>query len=365
MKVARLAVAASLFAIGSVPVSVFAQSSCDSPLTSYNSAGCDASCQQYIRTNHPECFATANDSSSSAQIQATTVQQITAISTSVSTRMLALGFQGPAQKMAAAEVTGIAAAGNTKPFSVWGNLGQAHTSYSGDSALTNADKFGSTVTNTIVGFDYAFAADKIVGLSIAGDRGAGSVGNRATATTTKGLNYAPYFGWQINKNLALDASVGVGDGEFSSTTRSDSKRSFYAANLSYSDWKDNLQLVGKAGYLWAKEKYGDQVQAGATLANTSSSSTLSQFRIAGEVGYWMNGAMPFVGLAYSTDHRSGSRAVGQTIESKLGKDAFTVSLGVNFFSLSSGVTGGVVYTQESGRDNGKNDTLSANVSMKF
>lgn len=358
----RLLVMASLAAASNV-----ASATCTSIISSYN-ACTTASCQQSLLSSNPECFTSSNKSSTSAQIAATSVQQITTISSAVSGRLLALGFGGPRQKTAAAaDITGLAAAGNTKAYNVWGNLGQAHTAYNGDSGVGNTDKFSSTVTNTVLGLDYGFAPNMVGGLSLAFDHGGGSTGTGATATTTSGLTVAPYIGWQLNKTLALDATLGVGDGKFTSAgfTKSDTKRTFYAANLSYSDWMGNLQVLGRAGYIVAKENYGDQVQNGTTQANTSTSNTLSQFRIGGEVGYWMNGAMPFAGLAYAAEGRSGTSASGLTDNSKLGKNAFVGSLGVNFFSLSSGVTGGVLYTQEFGRSNGKNNSLSANVSLRF
>lgn len=344
-----------------------AQSSCDSHLSFFNSSSCNASCKQSIQEQFPECFVGTNTATSSAQIAATSIQQITTISTAVSSRLLALGFSGPPQKTASLGVTGLAAGGSASRYNVWGSLGSTHNAYNGDAGVGNADKSSSTVTNTVLGFDYGFAPNFIVGLSAAVDHGNGSTGHLPATSTTSGVSYAPYVGWQISKNLALDASAGWGDGEYTSqsTTKADTKRSFAAANLTYNEWFGNIQAVGKAGYLTAKENYSDLIQAGVTTARTSSSNRLSQFRIAGEAGYWMNGVMPFAGLAYSTDSRSLTSAAGLTDTSKLGKDAFTLSLGVNFFSLASGVTGGIVYTQESGRSNGKNNSITANAGFRF
>lgn len=357
----RLAVLASLAAVSNVA----SATDCSAIVSFYNSGACDATCTATYPSTYPQCFATSSKSTTSAQIAATSVQQVTTISNAVTGRLLALGFRAPSggQKLGAAgEVTGLAAAGNAKPYTVWGNLGQAGTSYSGNSSTANADKFSSDVTNTVLGFDYGMNSNMVVGLSVAADRGTGSTGTAATGTSTRGLTYAPYIGWQLNKTMALDATAGWGDGKFTSAgATADTKRSFYAANLSYSDWKGDLQLIGKAGYIVAKENYGNAGNA----TNSSSSNTLSQFRIGGDVGYWMNGTMPFAGLAFLAEDRSGTSAAGLTDNSKLGKSAFVLNLGVNFFSLSSGITGGVVYNQEFNRSNGKNNNLSANISMKF
>jgi hypothetical protein len=42
-----------------------------------------------------------------------------------------------------------------------------------------------------------------------------------------------------------------------------------------------------------------------------------------------------------------------------------LSVGVNFFSLTSKVSGGIAYEQESGRTNSKNETLMANINFRF
>lgn len=312
------------------------------------------------RASFPQCFAASDKGTAAAQIAATSIQQISSISQAIGGR---LGGAGPQQRAAAmGEITGLAAAGNLKRFNVWGNVGDVDSSYSGNTTLANADKSSASVTNVVLGFDYNLAPDMVLGLSLSRDRGNGSTGLGATATSSKGLNYAPYFGWQLGKTLALDAAAGWGDGKFTSNARtSDTKRSFYAANLSYTNWSGNLQLLGKAGYLYAEEKYGEFTG----MLNSTSTAKIGQLRFGGEVGYWTSGAMPFAGLAYLSEHRAGSNAANLADNSKLGKSAFVASLGVNFFSLSSGVTGGLLYTQEIGRSNGKNDSLSANISLKF
>lgn len=319
--------------------------------------------------NGEACLGSTSSSSVAQQIAGTTVQQVSVVSNVIGARLLSAG-SGPTQKVTSAgqPVSGVAAGNGKAAYNVWGNIANTSTDYSGNSSQGNADKSGSEVVNTVVGFDYGIAPGMILGLSAAFDRGSGAMGTRASATNTEGQNFAPYFGWQITKDLALDVSAGWGKGRFSSSPTmmvADSKRSFGAVNLAYASWMGNVQLVGKAGYLDAKEKYGDSRNNGATQANTSSTNKVGQFRIGGEAGYWMNGVMPFAGLAYTTDRRRSSNAAGIADTSVLGKKAFVGSLGVNFFSVSSGIAGGLVYSQESGRSNGKNNSLGANISFKF
>ncbi|MDO8932788.1 MAG: autotransporter outer membrane beta-barrel domain-containing protein [Rhodocyclaceae bacterium] len=340
---------------------------CAETLSSYYQSSCDASCQQGYRTSYPDCFTTSDSGSASLQIAGTSVRQVSSISSAIASRFLSPAATGPQQTAGLDSVKGMAAGNAAPAFNVWGNLNNTRSSYSGNSGLNNADKSNSDVTNTVVGLDYAFSPNMVIGLSAAYDRGNGSSGRNSVGSSTKGDTYAPYFGWQINKELAFDISTGWGSGKFSATgTKVDSDRSFTAANLSYNRWMNNLQLVGKVGYLTAEEKYGNIINAGGTQNNTSSTNTVDQFRLGVEAGYWMNGIMPFAGLAYTSDDRKSSSAVAGFVDnSKLGKDAFVLSLGANFFNLGKGVTGGILYTQESGRSNGKNDTLGANVSFRF
>lgn len=343
-----------------------AWATCSSQLSSYYQCTTD-SCRTNIRTNYPDCFASSDSSSSSLQIAGTSVQQVSAISSAVASRMLSAPPSGAKVAASKFDESGMAAGNGAQKFNVWGNLNSTRSSYGGNSALNSTDKTSSDIVNTVLGFDYGFAPNMVIGFSAAFDRSSGSIGTRAVGSTTKGDMYAPYFGWQISKEMALDLSAGWGEGNFtSSATKVDSKRDFAAANLSYNKWLNNYQVTGKVGYLMAKEKYDNIVNAGGTQNGTSSSNSVDQLRLGVDVGYWMNGVMPFVGLAYTTDSRKASSAVAGFVDNnKLGKDAFVLSLGANFFSLAKGVTGGVVYTTESGRSNGKNDMLGANVSFRF
>jgi hypothetical protein len=208
----------------------------------------------------------------------------------------------------------------------------------------------------------------VFGLSAAFDNGDGSATtgvNPSDSFKSSGYLVSPYFGMQINKNLALDASVGFGQGKMdvASGPQSESDRLFGAANLSYSNWFDKIQLTGKLGYLHSVEDYGDSKLAGAVQNSTKNKNTLDQFRVGAQAGYWMNGFMPYAGITYTADHRSASNSA--MASDPVGKNAFLWSLGVNYFSLANKVTGGLSYNQESNRTNSKNYNLIANVSIRF
>lgn len=303
---------------------------------------------------------TGSSSGAQQQAQATVVQQINAISNVVGARMLS-NVGGPMSAKQASAQSGLSAGNITEKMNGWAALNQNSSSYSPSDA---SKKRATDVTNAVVGLDYQIAPTMVLGVSAAMDRGSGSVGAAAQGTSTNGFAVGPYLGVQLGPNMVLDLAAGLGRGESNQAggIRADSDRQFYAANLGYVKWTGNVQLTGKVGYLASSEKYGDIKTNGITTANTSSKNEIEQLNVAGEVGYWMSsGVMPYVGMTYTND----TRLKVAVNDPSWDKDSFTLKLGVNFFSLSSKVTGGIAYTEELGRRNSKNATLMGNLNFRF
>lgn len=365
----KLAVAAGLATISGM---ASAQGTdCSSVYSSWSSSYCDSdpstsSCA-YLVTNHPECFG-GSSVTSQVQIGNTAFLQISTISSALASRFL--GFAGGPAPRADAGTKGMAAGGGQGPWNVWASLGSNDTriKYVANSAVREND---SDVLNTVLGGDYALSKTMAVGVSVAFDRGSGVGKSNGTLNNTfksEGYMVAPYLGMQLSKALALDASIGFGEGKLRSgtTISSEADRLFYAANLAYSDWKGNVQLNGKLGYLHGEEDYADSKNNGVVQAKTASKNKIDQLRAGLQAGYWMsNGVMPYAGLAYTSDtNRSVSNIAAANAGNPVGRDAFVWSLGVNFFSLSSGVTGGLAYNHED-RSSQKVDSLMANINLRY
>ena len=120
-------------------------------------------------------------------------------------------------------------------------------------------------------------------------------------------------------------------------------------------------MSGKAGLLWAQEKSSDIRNNGAVVASTATTARLGQLRAGVEAGYWYgNGIQPYVGLLYSTDMLRSAQG-----NAPWDRDAFLLTLGVNFFSLKDKITGGIVYSNETGRQHTRNSTLMGNLNVRF
>jgi hypothetical protein len=337
-------------------------STCEIAVSSYSSYAAYPIYQSELLSQHPECFA-GGSTTSTTQINATTFTQASAISRAISSR---LRLAGPGPFASADARTGLAA-GEAQPWNVWVSYNGNDSRISYTNVAATRTRSDTDVDTTVLGGDYALSPKTALGVSLGIDRGNGSGQSGAfapTTTGTKGYTIAPYIGYQLSKVWALDASAGWGESEFSSgSIRADAKRWYATGNLAYARWVNNWQFTGKLSYLHGEEKYEDSKNNGATLTGTASKNELDQARLGAQAGYWMNGVMPYAGLLYVSDiHRSSSNGGGVD---PLGRNAWVLSIGVNFFSLTSKVTGGIAYEQENGRTNSKNETLMANINFRF
>jgi hypothetical protein len=147
-------------------------------------------------------------------------------------------------------------------------------------------------------------------------------------------------------------------------TKDESNRFFGAANLSYNHWIDNIQLTSRLSLLHGRESYDDTKINGISIAGTDEINRISQMRAGFQAGYWMENWMPYAGLTYAAD-LSRSTDKGNVTDIDIGQRAWILTLGMNFFSLANGITGGLAYSREEGRTNQENDMLVANISIRF
>ncbi|OGB32172.1 MAG: hypothetical protein A3F78_05935 [Burkholderiales bacterium RIFCSPLOWO2_12_FULL_61_40] len=350
-----------------------ASASCDSVLSSYQfyvDNNLPTNAEQTV-SNHPECFG-GSTTTSQTQINGTTVQHISAISSALASRF---GSSSP-NRQAMAGTKSMAAGGEKEQWNVWGSVSNNDTRQNYTSTSNNDVTNNNVILTTVLGGDYVLSPQMVVGVSVAFDSGSGSGLTAGAAASnslaSKGYAIAPYFGMQISQELSLDASLGFGKGEVSMSSAlagsqsvlAESDRRFAAANVSYNQWMDRVQWTGKLGLLHAEEDYANSKVAGVAAAGTAAKNTLDQLRMGAQAGYWMDGAMPYAGLAYAADLNRTTTQFGAGND-PIGKNAWVWSLGVNFFSLKSGVTGGLVYSQEAGRSSQKNNSLLANVNIRF
>jgi hypothetical protein len=299
------------------------------------------------------------DSTAATQlISVTSLRQMLAISNALTARAMARLGPPPLRSGDSGQHIGLAAGQPPEKWNVWGSLSGDNNKYNDGTNL-----FTAKAVNTVLGGDYTLAPTLNLGLSAAFDRTDGNAGTTAANTSfnSSGTTLAPYLGWQINNDWSLDATAGWGKGDLTTGGASgNNKRLFYGTNLNYIHWYGNWQGTGKASYLHGEEKFDNSPING----NVGTKNKIDQYRLGAQVGYWMNGTMPYAGLAYASDSRSTS-FTGTDLTANLGKTATIWTLGVNFISLQNKLTAGVAYNAESGRSNSKSDTLLATIGYRF
>lgn len=338
-----------------------AQSTCESYLSLYSS---DPITYWDYPQLHPECFG-GSQQTSTVSINQSAFVVVNTVSSVLSNRFLA----SPPPSLTSLS-SGRAAATPGKQWNVWGNLTNNTTeqNFSRPVAAPNDRiEISNDALTTVVGADMALSTTMAVGVSAAFDRASGDsrvAGAVQNNLLNEGYMVAPYIGMSLNKELALDASAGWGQGKLSQSggISADADRWFAGANLNYSRWMGNTQISGKLGWMHGEEDYDNARVNGAALVNTGAKNKIDQWRIGGQASWWINGVMPYVGLSYLTERRSTTLA-GAT--DPIGKDAWLFSAGANLLSLSSGITGGVAYEQEFGRSNQDNYRLIANIGLRF
>lgn len=351
------------------PCSVFA-TECDSAYSDYDFYISDPSFSSFaLQTlaNHPECFG-GSANTSQVLINATSGRQWSAISQSLAQRQIRDGSPSLAYNPS---LKGLAAGETTGAWNIWAHALDDDTRQSYRNDFGEKVKNDSDVFNAILGADYALSEALVLGVSLAVDRG--DIEGRTSAEPgesnkldSEGYMLAPYLGWQLTPELALDVSMGFGEGELDAVGddgSQDAERWYAGANLVYSRWMGNWQFGGRAGYLHAEEDYADAEAAGVSFDATDAQNKIDQLQLGAQLGYWIDGFMPYGGLKYVDDlHRSHSL---DGLEDEIGKQAWVWTLGLNYYSLAHGITAGLAYEKEVARSNQSRDTLMANITLRL
>lgn len=288
------------------------------------------------------------------QIQrATSVQQASIISNVVSNIFSSRAPNSPGApvRMSLGSQNGMAAGNEAAKLNVWIN---AADSKIGSSAT--ASMFDGKVTNAIGGVDYMVSSNFVAGVSLGYDRvdlNFNFAGLTNSGLDSNGWMLAPYASYQINDAVSLDGTYGYASGDVDtrtsgSTVTKSYTRDFLALNLNATRWMGDIQLTGKLNYISANEK-------------VDTKNKMEQMRIGAQVGYWMEGVMPYFSVAYVKDLKV---STGSVTPANLDKEAWVASIGANLFSKGA-VYGGIAYTEEFGRRDSKNKTFMANIGYRF
>lgn len=269
---------------------------------------------------------------------------------------------GPARFALGDRGTGMAAGNSPSRMNGWmsGGLNETKNTFGLSSHI-------GVIGNLMGGVDYAYSNELTVGVSGGYDYSYIKTVFSRSVMKGSGITIAPYLSYQLDPRYSVDAvagySLGATDVDVKAgTTNSSGKpkydRQFIAANLNASYWFGELQASGKLGYSYATEK----VSGVESLSTADIRNTISQARLTGQVGYWMESWMPYIGVSYAYDlHRSYENAIPIGLRDK---DSFSLSLGADIFS-KAGWNGGIVMVSEIDRKFIRSNGITANLNRRF
>ena len=124
-----------------------------------------------------------------------------------------------------------------------------------------------------------------------------------------------------------------------------------------------FDLSAKANYVDTRDKISGFTMSLGT-AIPASTVHVSQIRLGGQASYGSGTFVPYVGATYIRDLQSPSQAAfgGQTPAND--KDGWQLTAGLNIFSRGA-VSGGILFSTETGRQQVKNDVVLANIAVRF
>ena len=271
--------------------------------------------------------------------------------------------------------TGAAAASGPSRWNAWLALGQ------NDVANTfSPTRSSGHVGLSLLGVDYTFSNSIVAGIAASWDRTRVTVQSLNNGSFNgSGYNVAPYVSVPIGRNWLFDASVGFGRNDIdivdnspsfpgapTAAGKTKSDRTFTSVAMSYATIVDKVMWTGKINWVTNEDKFAAFTMYPLVGGGPVAASTLrvSQLRLGGQVAYNAGTLVPYFGLTYVRDLQSpnASPLAGQTPAND--KDGWLLAIGVNIFSRGA-VSGGLLLSSETGRQQVKNDVVMGNIAIRF
>ncbi|MDB5804955.1 MAG: hypothetical protein JWN73_2277 [Betaproteobacteria bacterium] len=263
--------------------------------------------------------------------------------------------------------TGKSAAGAGDKWNAWFALSENHIAYDFQPLQSSGH-----LDVALVGLDYTFGNNLIVGAALSGERTRINTSFNGGSFRGNGNTFAPYLAWAITPRWILDAVIGFGSTDISTTDNSvgggngntRDRRSLASLGLSYNYLMGKWQLTGKGQVMSAEDRLGQFTLSNGTNV-AGSSNRITQLRFGGQAAYKLQqGVTPYFGVTYIYDAQRQNQAplAGQSAAND--RDAFLLQLGVNFQS-SGRLYGGISVSSEQGRSQIKNDQVLANIGLRF
>ena len=259
--------------------------------------------------------------------------------------------------------TGAAAAAGGSQWNAWGAYSRSNIAYN----YTPLQSSGN-VDVFLGGVDYTFDSNMVFGVAVARDDTDVDLTFSGGKLKGKGWTISPYLGIPINKNLAFDATLGLGRTDIDTTVggvggSTSSDRTVWSLGMTYRENIGAWNLSARGAYLDVRDKLGAYTLTNGTFV-PDGTVNVSQVRFTGQAGYTIDAITPYASLTYINDIRRPDQAPVGGVAAANDSDAWTVGLGFRF-RIDRSVYGGFQYSTEKGRSEVKNDNYQFNIGARF
>ena len=259
--------------------------------------------------------------------------------------------------------TGVAAAPGATQWNVWGAFSRSNIAFD----FVPLQSSG-TVDVYLAGVDYTFGNNVVLGVATAWDHTDVDLNFSGGSLKGSGWTVAPYVGVPFNKNLAFDATVGVGRtnidtavGAVAGSTHTD--RNLGALGLTYREVIGAWSLSGRGAFLAVRDKLGAYTLTNGTFV-PDGTVNVTQFRLVGQVAYTSGPLTPYFSLSYINDISRPDQAPVGGVAAANDRDAWTPAVGIRF-RVDNSFYGSMQYSSERGRSEVKNDQFLLNLGIRF
>jgi hypothetical protein len=263
--------------------------------------------------------------------------------------------------------TGRSAAGSGSNWNAWASLSQSNVAYQFQPLQSSG-----RITLTMLGADYTFSNNLILGLAAGWDQSRIGTTYNGGTLNGNGNTVAPYLSWRFTPAWTVDGTFGWGKASYNQTDNSvpggitgnySDSRNLGSLSISYAKLIGKWQLTGRGSYLASQDRVSQfTLSSGTTIAAGTINS--GQVRVGGQAMYNGGVVLPYVGLYYFNYlQQPGVAPVnGQTPSN--GRDGVQAQLGLQFAPRGP-VYGGVMYSNNFGQSQVKNELFLGNIGIRF
>jgi hypothetical protein len=236
--------------------------------------------------------------------------------------------------------------------------------------------FDGDINSFMAGFDYTQSDKYIFGVAISHERSNFNTKFNFGNENTTGYNMSPYFAILLSDTWSFDLSLGHGkfntiqsrtliplpvvvEGEFWSTS------DFASTNLTNVSAWGNWKLTDSLGIMAAKQKQDSYFEStgAAVTAVDSSSQSLKQWNLGGEVAYGRGDSESYVGLTYERIRNPEKIQFSTGEQPANDPDSFLLTAGWRHFG--KGLTANLVFSSRLGKDQVTNNSFSTTIRIAF